>query len=336
MKVRQIALVGSFLVLLAGCGNDSPINPPTTTGGTTTGGTTSGTTTGGTTGFPTTTGGTTGLPTTTGGFPTTTGGTTGTTTGGTTSGTTTGGTTGAIEGTVTLPSGASVAGAAGVFACYVNQAGACDETLSGFVEVQLAGVSSAAYSIPNLQGGQYAVVALADADGNGSVEDAADYVGVYSADGVSPTPVTPPQTGVDIALQLAGGGTPGEDDLTGSWTGTTTTPEPPQGLGAEETVFELTQNGSTVTGTLSTSGDVTDVTGTVSGNSAAISGTYTGSSGSLTYSYDGIFSGTTFSGAVTLSDGTNQVDGQFSVTRSGAFTAPFDKALLNRLFRSVR
>ena len=35
MKLRQIALVGSFLILLAGCGNDSPINPPTTTGGTT-------------------------------------------------------------------------------------------------------------------------------------------------------------------------------------------------------------------------------------------------------------------------------------------------------------
>ncbi len=209
MKLMRIALTGSLLLFLAACGGDGPINPPTTTG-TTTDGTTTGTTTGGTTGLPSTTGGTTGFPSTTGGttaggttgFPSTTGGTTGATTGGTTGGTTTGGSASSISGTVFAPSGSSAAGQTRVFACYPTgvQEEPCDLDLSLLMEFSAG--SNFPYTIDGLSAGQYAVFSISDADGNGSFEDAGDFVGFYRSLN-DPQPVTPPATGIDFTMVVA-------------------------------------------------------------------------------------------------------------------------------------
>lgn len=114
------------------------------------------------------------------------------------------GTGGSIGGTVFVPTGGTVAGAGAVYACYPtgDDAVPCDETLSGIVEVQLAS-SSSTYSVDNLQTGQYIVLALADADGNGSFADATDYIGFYpSVD--TPELVSPPTTGIDIQMVTSG------------------------------------------------------------------------------------------------------------------------------------
>lgn len=323
-------------LVLAGCGNNSPVPPPTTTTGGTTGTpTTTGGTTGGTTGFPTTTGG---FPTTTGGFPTTTGGTTGATTGTTTSGTTTGsttgtttggtttgGTTGTISGTVTAPSGGTLTGGV-VIACLQTDT----ECENGAV-AQVA--STGSYTLTGLQTAPYEVVALADVDGSRTLTNG-DYIGGYTTDGTNLTPVTPPATGIDINLVVYTGGGTGGGDLTGTWTGTTTTTR----FGNEGTTFELIQSGSDVTGTLALVGSPTvDIEGSVSGSSVTLSAGYSVNGVPLNYVYEGTLSGTTLSGSVTLLDnGVEGEIGQFSVTRSSASTAPLDKALLNRVFKNIR
>jgi hypothetical protein len=61
----------------------------------------------------------------------------------------------------------------------------------------------------------------------------------------------------------------------------------------------------------------------VSGTSATISGSFElQAGGSIEYRYDGTVSDTTYSGTVTLSDGTAQEQGQFSVTRGGGGPTP--------------
>lgn len=335
MKLQQMALVGSLLFVLVGCGNDSPVvDQPTTTGGTT-GGTT-GSTTGGTTGgfpFPTTTGGTTGATTgsTTG---STTGNTTGATTGSTT-GSTTGGATGTISGTVTAPPGGDVTGSE-VVACAESDIGdgSCEQPF--FAQVG----STGAYTLTGLQTTPYFVLARKDVDGSGLPLVNGDYLGAYP-NATAPTAVAPPAANINITLEvISDGGTPTEGDLTGTWTGTTTT----EAYGVEQTTFELTQNSSSVSGTLtvaSSEGQVsTSVTGSVSGSSVTLTGTFPlPNNGAVVYSYNGTVSGTTYSGTVSLSGITTPEQGQFSVAQSSASTAPLGNVtgeLLNHIARDVR
>lgn len=110
------------------------------------------------------------------------------------------GTGGSVSGTVFPPAGSSIAGTTSVIACYYvdDPDILCDETLSIIVEVEQPG-SSVPYTVDNLQTGQYLIVALADADGNGSSEDAGDFIGAYPSSTV-PELVSPPATGIDVQM----------------------------------------------------------------------------------------------------------------------------------------
>ena len=346
MKLMRLALTGSLLLFLAACGNKGPIDPPTTTG-TTTDGTTSGTTTGGSTTGGSTTGGTSGffpsttggLPSTTGGLPTTTGGTTdGTTTGGsTTGGSTTGGGTGTISGTITAPSGSDLTGI--IVAACPQSLTQCASGTRGQV------ASSGAYTISGLSATPYVVIAGLDSNGNGIFTDPEDLVGAYPSV-ASPQTVTPPIAGIDITMQAVGGGTdPTPSDLTGTWTGTTTT----NSFGTQQTTFDLTEDNGTVSGTLTLSGGTAQfeannpVEGTVSGSSVSLSASYTSETDStigVDFVYSGTVAGSGIVGTVTLnfSDGTTD-SGQFSVTQGSAVTAPqgkFDAKVLSRIFENIR
>ncbi len=79
-----------------------------------------------------------------------------------------------------------------VAACpYVGSSPDCENLV--FVELN-ASAPSAAYSLDNLNAGQYAVVAIQDYDGDGT----------YESEGAYAQPVTPPATGIDIQLAPAG------------------------------------------------------------------------------------------------------------------------------------
>ena len=154
MKLTRMVLTGGLLLVLAGCGNDSPVvTPPTPT------------------------------PTPTPGA-------------------------GSLAGTVTAPTTDGDVSNTVVFACYNNALPACVEISGG---VFTDGYSSAAlvsqsgstgaYSIDNLQAVQFSLIAAKDSDGNGSLEDAGDYFGIYLASGATDISlVTPPQTGLTIPL----------------------------------------------------------------------------------------------------------------------------------------
>lgn len=109
---------------------------------------------------------------------------------------------GSISGAVLYPppAGGVPVNTGVVFACYYtgDDAAPCDETLSSSAEVQLAG-SSNAYSVDDLQAGQYYVYAFEDTDGNGSFADPGDRVGLYPSP-EAPALISPPATGIDIAL----------------------------------------------------------------------------------------------------------------------------------------
>lgn len=109
---------------------------------------------------------------------------------------------GSISGAVLYPppSGGEPVNTGVVFACYYtgDDAAPCDETLSGGAEVPLAG-SSNAYTVTDLQAGQYLVFAFEDTDGNGSLADPGDRVGLYPSL-EAPALVSPPAVGIDISL----------------------------------------------------------------------------------------------------------------------------------------
>ena len=329
MKLMRLALTGSLLLVLAACGNDSPVNPPTNPNPPTDPGMPANPPGGLPGGIP-------GLPG--GGVPTTP---TPPTTPGTNS----------ISGTVSTPSGSSAVGATRVIACYLtgNQQNPCDLTSS--LGVEFGAGSSFPYTINGLSSGQYAVIATSDADGNGNFNDAVDFVGLYPSLS-SPQPVTPPATGIDITMQASSdiatpNPTPTPGDLTGTWTGTTTT----TAYGVEQTTFEFTQSGSNVSGTLTLVGNVpadpnNPITGTVNGSAVTISASYkptedgveTGDT--LEYRYEGTLSGMTLAGTVTLlTNNTATETGQFSVTQSSTATAPLgklDAKMLSRVFENIR
>ncbi len=194
MKLAQILLTGSLLLVLAGCGNDSPVaeppttdpgNPPTNPG-----------TPGGLPGFP---GG--GLPTTPD-IPAGNG----------------------ISGTVTAPAGGDVSNTI-VGACPGNAATAtCNDLETQTVIVEASG----AYSFTDLSATEYIVIAIKDATGDGSF-GSGDYGGVYTTDGTAVAAVTPPATDVNITMELVDDGsgsptTPTDPSAGGSIAGTISPP----------------------------------------------------------------------------------------------------------------
>ena len=333
MKLMRLALTGSLLLVLAACGNNSPVSPPTNPNPPTNPGTPTnppGGLPGGIPGLPT-------APPTTPTPPTTP-------------------ETSSISGTITAPPGGDVSGTI-IIACYngdinkclnVSSDGTFTDGFSGAIRVTQSG-SSSSYVLNGLQAVQFVIIAARNSNGNGRFDDAVDYIGAYpSVSGAQL--VTSPATGIDITMQTFGdianpNPTPTPGNLTGTWTGTTTTTT----YGVEQTTFGFTQSGSSVSGTLAldgTGGAVsTDITGSVNGSSVTISAPFSlvdpdgNQTGTLTYTYEGTVSGSTFSGAVMLSGGSNQEQGQFTVTQSSAATAPlgkFDAKALSRVFENIR
>ncbi len=157
MKLTRMVLTGGLLLVLAGCGNDSPVVTP-----------------------PTTNPPVTNPPVIT---PPVTPPTTPPTTPGT----------GSISGTVTAPAGGDLTGTV-VGACLQS-----DTACASPIVVQVD--STGTYSITGLQAAPYVVIALKDVDASGTVSNG-DYLGGYSTDNVNLTPVTPPITGINFALQV--------------------------------------------------------------------------------------------------------------------------------------
>lgn len=295
MKLRQMALVGSLLFVLIGCGNDSPIVDPVPNP------------------TPNPTPSPNPIPS-----PTPVAGT--------------------ISGTVTAPAGGSLTGTV-ARACLISDI-QDNELCDAPVDAQVG--STGTYTISNLQASPYAVGAFADTDGSGTITNG-EYLGIYGTT-TSFTPVTPPATDINITLQVFDGGTPtpSPSNLTGTWTGTTTTTS----FGTQQTAFELADSSGSVSGTLTLTGGQgqfeadNPVTGTVSGSSVSLSAGYESTSdptATVEFTYSGTFTGLTMAGTVALSfsDGTTD-SGQFSATQGGASTTPFDKALVNSLFRNIR
>lgn len=112
----------------------------------------------------------------------------------------------ALAGTVTAPAGGDVSGTV-VFACYNNDTENCflvsqDGVFSdGYSGAALVGETGATgtYAINNLQAVQFSLIAAKDSNGDGQ-PNAGDYIGVYTADGQNVTLITPPQAGLAIAL----------------------------------------------------------------------------------------------------------------------------------------
>ena len=69
--------------------------------------------------------------------------------------------------------------------------------MSGVAEIPAG--SSFDYSVDNLSAGQYAVIGYSDVNGNGSTEDANDYVGIYPLFGTL-VAVSPPATDIDFPM----------------------------------------------------------------------------------------------------------------------------------------
>lgn len=102
---------------------------------------------------------------------------------------------GSIAGTIAPPG--AVAGDSAVVALYITDDQNFDYDLSGIADLPAG--SNFTYSVTDLTAGQYLVVGLADADGNGSFEDAGDYAGVYPSPD-APTTVSPPATSIDFPM----------------------------------------------------------------------------------------------------------------------------------------
>ena len=101
-----------------------------------------------------------------------------------------------IEGDEPTEPVADIAGTV-VLACYyVNDI--CDPSLSRAVDITQSG-SSAPYTITNLSAINYIVGAVKDGNGDEDYLDAEDYIGFYLQNG-QPAAVTPPVTGIDVAM----------------------------------------------------------------------------------------------------------------------------------------
>ena len=226
-----------------------------------------------------------------------------------------------ISGTLTAPAGGDLTGL-DVFACPPT-----DTRCTAGVEGQIT--STGSYTITGLQATSYIIVGGKDVDASGTPTNG-DYLGIYMSDGTTPAPVTPPATGIDITLQVVGGSpTPTPAELTGTWSGTTTTGR----FGVEQTTLELVQSGTSLSGTLTLVGAdgsaSSEVTGTVDGSAVTVSAFFRPTQGGvetediLEYRYQGAFSGTTLAGIITvLINDIEDQTGQFSLTRSGDASTP--------------
>lgn len=117
---------------------------------------------------------------------------------------TTGG--GSLAGTVIAPSGGDVMNTI-VLACY-NDSDNCTQVAadgqsfadgySNLAVVQTSG-ESGAYSVDNLQAVLFSLIAARDLNGDGDL-NAGDYIGIYTTDNQNITLVTPPQVGLAIQM----------------------------------------------------------------------------------------------------------------------------------------
>jgi hypothetical protein len=79
----------------------------------------------------------------------------------------------------------------------------CSGTLSKLTVIKDSG-PSAPYQLEGLGTGPFLMIAWRDLNGTSAL-DAGDEVGVYSRDGKTPTPVTPPASRIDLRLKAFGG-----------------------------------------------------------------------------------------------------------------------------------
>ena len=100
-----------------------------------------------------------------------------------------------ISGTVTAPAGGDVSGTI-VLACLNS----CTPQ-SPVTQTDATGN----YNLADLAPGSYIVIAYKDANNN-QTADSGDYIGAYP-NAQSPTPVTPPMSGINITMQVEGGST---------------------------------------------------------------------------------------------------------------------------------
>ena len=104
---------------------------------------------------------------------------------------------GSISGTISPPG--AVSGDSAVVALYLtdDQNDPFDYDLSGVADIPAG--SSFSYSVDSLTAGQYLIVGLSDVDGNGSFDDATDYVGIYPSFDTA-EPVSPPAVSIDFPM----------------------------------------------------------------------------------------------------------------------------------------
>ena len=89
-----------------------------------------------------------------------------------------------------------------VIACMVVK-DECSDTLSKLTVINDSG-PSAPYRLEGLGAGPFLMIAWRDLNGTSAL-DAGDEVGVFSRDGKTPTPVTPPASRIDLRLKAFGG-----------------------------------------------------------------------------------------------------------------------------------
>ena len=108
-----------------------------------------------------------------------------------------------FSGTTFAPPGGDVANTV-VIACFL-EANLCNSNSPNTVGVNVTTSGLAAtFSLPSVAPGTYHIVALRDANGNGTFGDAGDYQGYYTLDGQSPAPLSPPLGGLNVQMNVLG------------------------------------------------------------------------------------------------------------------------------------
>jgi hypothetical protein len=106
-----------------------------------------------------------------------------------------------IQGTVYAASGQDTSSTVVIACVVVNDE--CSDTLSKLTVINDSG-PSAPYRLEGLGVGPFLMIAWRDLNATSAL-DAGDEVGVYSRDGKTPTPVTPPASSINLRLKAFGG-----------------------------------------------------------------------------------------------------------------------------------
>jgi hypothetical protein len=106
-----------------------------------------------------------------------------------------------IQGTIYAVPGQDASSTVVIACVVVNDE--CSDTLSKLTAINDSG-PSAPYRLEGLGTGPFLMLAWRDLNGTSAL-DAGDEVGVYSRDGKTPTPVTPPASSINLRLKAFGG-----------------------------------------------------------------------------------------------------------------------------------